>query len=84
MASAEGGTKAQAAHPQPGEGGPHPQARTAQKRSTFEGATRREGIDGAISESPHGWRGGEGGWVGVPRPTAHVGGRVSTRLFAAS
>ena len=79
MASAEGETKAPAAHPQPGEGGPHPQARTAQKPITFEGATLREGTDGASSESPHGWRGGEGGWVGVPRLQAHAGGHVRTR-----
>lgn len=34
---------------------------------------------GASSESPHGWRGGEGGWVGVPRRKAHVGGLVRIR-----
>ena len=34
---------------------------------------------GASSESPHGWRGGEGGWVGVPRRKAHAGGLVRTR-----
>lgn len=43
----------------------------------------REGFHGASSESPHGWRGGEGGWVGVPRRKAHVGGHVSTRPFIA-
>lgn len=43
----------------------------------------REGTDGASSESPHGWRGGEGGWVGVPRRKAHAGGHVSTRPFTA-
>mgnify|MGYP003288316705 CR=1 FL=1 len=36
---------------------------------------------GARSESPHGWRGGEGGWVGVPR-VAHVGGHERTRASA--
>lgn len=62
-----GERQAPAAHPQAGEGGPHPQPRTAQKRVTFEGAIKREGRDGANSESPQGWRGGEGGWVGEPR-----------------
>lgn len=36
---------------------------------------------GARSESPHGWRGGEGGWVGVPRE-AHAGGHERTRASA--
>lgn len=41
-----------------------------------------EGFHGARSESPHGWRGGEGGRAGVPRK-AHAGGHVSTRPFIA-
>lgn len=36
-------------------------------RCTFRGEIKHEGFHGARSESPHGWRGGEGGWVGVPR-----------------
>lgn len=50
-----------------GKGGPTPRRGRRTIRWTLRGDEKREGRDGASSESPHGWRGGEGGWVGVPR-----------------